>query len=389
MAAASTATRRRGLFPLMAPVVAALVILSGCGGTTQLSDDLSGPATASTTEPTSTTDVAAATSDSSSTTATTATTTTSAPSLPATSPDAPSGDDGADLLGATCESPEGFTISYPADWVTNDAEVGPPCTLFDPDSIQAAGSSADRAAAIRTWIDRSPFNRASRSSGDRGRALTTVDGRQAVRINGVAGTDGPLRPGTRWTRYVIDLSVGTDDGPGTLLLDVVDTGEIDFDAARTVLDRMVASIDIAVGPDAEGLTIARFEDGGAPLVVSAAVEGDELCLRAQPPADGSDGADPPVEVPPGAAGGECPEELGSDGLATITLGGDTPILAGTAGDDVYEVRATVGDETLAFLPVTVEGTTTRAWALPVAPDQVQAVVWYDVDGLDLGRLDLG
>lgn len=145
-----------------------------------------------------------------------------------------------------CESPAGFAISAPASWSTNPGDVVEPCTQFNPEPFTVPDATDVRVAAIVGHVERVGFATATRprQDPDATRAVTTVEGQQAVRLSYQASGDGLYPEGMAITSYVVDL--GTRDGePATLFFDTHDRPPFDYDTNVAVLDRMVQTLDLA------------------------------------------------------------------------------------------------------------------------------------------------
>lgn len=258
-----------------------------------------------------------------------------------------------------CVSSAGWEISAPADWATNDGEILPECSSFDPDDITVEAGTDARAGAIAAWIDRVAFDAAAAPRAPSvDRAATTIDGLQAVRLAYEENGEGLYPAGTPITRYLIDLGAGPD-GARTFFFDAVGLTGTDHDRNVTVLDRMARTVDLdATGaPTAEDV-IARF-GGVAELTVIAAVDGDEVCLRIPP------GGEPACRVPPAG-----------DVVETVALPEPgQPLLGGLTDADVFrvDVHTADADATSSFLPVPVPAADARAFALPVPPGDVEEI----------------
>lgn len=204
------------------------LVLAGCG------DDDDTAATSSTTaDEAVTTTEATSTSTSEASTSSTSSTTTSTST--ATAPD-----DSTVELAASCDSPDGFTISYPQDWgAVSD------CGQFGPEPIdEPAPATDERTGVVSAFIDAVPYEQvAEPTEGDRDRREATVDGRPAVRVEGQVAGPSLYPEGTEYVRWLVDV---TDGGsPATLFVDAYDLGfDVEFDRAVRVLDAMVASVDI-------------------------------------------------------------------------------------------------------------------------------------------------
>lgn len=143
-------------------------------------------------------------------------------------------------LAQSCESADGFSISYPEDW---DAVSG--CGQFGPEPVdEPAPSTDERTGVVSAFIDPIPFEQVIEpTEGDRARREVTVDGRPAVRVEGEVAGESLYPRGTEYVRWLVDVS--GDGNPATLFVDAYDLGD-DIDFARTVdvLDAMAASIEL-------------------------------------------------------------------------------------------------------------------------------------------------
>lgn len=214
----------RRLLTFLAPVA---LVLAACAG---------GDTTATTTTTTTTT------SSSTTTTIRPATTTTMSPSAE---------------LDAACTSPDGFAVSYPGDWETNDGEMVAACTMFDPNSFTVPDGTDERVAAITLDLENLPYSTLNDTI-DSDRVLSrdpvTVDGREAVRFEYRADGDGIVPDGTLITSYHIDL----ESEEGSLVANTIDYSTIDYERATRVLDRMVASLDLDVPVTRRARPIGEF-----------------------------------------------------------------------------------------------------------------------------------
>ena len=144
---------------------------------------------------------------------------------------------------ASCTNTEhGFTVSYPSDWQTNDGDVMPECSLFDPEPIRVEPATEipqDIAVAITLdEVDYETVSAPSRFEEETDRSEHTIDGRDAVRIEATATGEGLYDEGTRTTRWVIRVGEGR-----TLVAHSTDAGEPDYDRKQEVLDRMIDSLE--------------------------------------------------------------------------------------------------------------------------------------------------
>lgn len=186
-------------------------------------------------------------------------------------------DDDADPGGGperpTCTNEDdGFRVSYPEGWATNDGEVLAACSLFDPDAadvVVEAGTEVPLSVAVS--IDREDAAFADVAGPARGEQVLSrqegeVDGRQAERIEVEAGPDAGLLPeGARQTRWVVSLS------DATLVARTNDVGEPPHREAQEVLDEMVESIELV--PVGGGTTTSPPGAGGTTTTTGSAGDG--------------------------------------------------------------------------------------------------------------------
>lgn len=200
------------------------LVLAGCGD-----DDTASDEAPTTTVSTTTTSVPS-----------TSSTTTASTSSTSTSTSAPSEGPAVELT-ESCESPDGFTIAHPGDW----AAVSD-CGQFGPEPVDEPEPATDeRTGVVSAFIDPVPFEQvAEPTEGDRDRREETVDGREAVRVEGQVTGEGLYPEGTEYVRWLVDV---TDGGaPATLFVDAYDLGyDIEFDRAVRVLDAMAGSLEIS------------------------------------------------------------------------------------------------------------------------------------------------
>lgn len=350
-------TRVRRPFPLRAIVApfAALTLFAAACGT---DEDASGDQTTSeTTDSSTTTDRPSTTTDGSDqpTSTDNASTSTSEPSSPAIE------------LTESCPSTEGFSISYPEDWSTNDSNIVAPCTMFDPEPFEVQDGTDARFAAINAYVDQVPFTDALPASDDR--SVTAIDGHQAVRVDGAADGQGLYDDGTRYTRYLVDV-----EDQQTLILDLIDVGLDDgaFEQLRPTLDRMARSLTIE-GQTSGDSVVARFSGGGAPFSVTATPDDDQLCLETAPEGDEY-----------------CFAAPAPDGVGFAAVDGSAiDAVIGVAGNEVFRIVATLDDdEEMAVLPVRATDTGIGGWALPIAAQRVTALTWFDLAGNQLESADM-
>ena len=333
----------------LAVLLAASVILAACGGDGGGGTITEPGETTTTTVPTTTTTVA--------------TTTTTLPTPTTTLP-------GGAL--ERCTSPEGYSIAYPVGWSTNDGERLPTCGQFHPEPFEVPRSD-ERVAAVTLYVDPVSFHDVVTASPGRDvvRASTTVRGLQAVREEFQTTSESLFGPDVPVTRYVVDLSPGVDEGPGTMFLDTVGLSGFDYERNRIVLDRMVRTLRISMeGVPTSPDIAARYEGGGTPFTLVGEVSGADVCVRVDP-----DGGTACITLP----------DRDQVEATPVTDPSGASILAGVAGDAVFEVTAHLDDgEPVRTLPAEIGSSGVRAFAVPVPAGSVTSVTWTDVTGRELG-----
>lgn len=144
----------------------------------------------------------------------------------------------------TCDNHDtGYRVQHPQDWKTNDGDVLPLCSLFDPDDVDVErGTEIPFSVAVVVRVEPVPLSRAAeegRAEEEIGRDETRIAGRDAVRRE-VESTGEALRPaGLRSTLWLV--SFGDDE---TLIAATHDAGSVEYDQKQQVLDRMVASLEL-------------------------------------------------------------------------------------------------------------------------------------------------
>lgn len=293
-----------------------------------------------------------------------------APSPTSTPTPTPTALPGGDLV--RCQSPEGFSLARPRSWSVNEGDVVPPCSRLHPERFEVPEGTDERVAAISVSVDPVPFSRVA--TADRGRdgarAVTTIDGRQAVRLAYESRGRGLWPEGTPITQYAIDLAPAEE----TLLIDTIGLDGFDYERNQRVLDRIVRTIEVTRGdaPADEGI-VARYGGGGGGLTVTSGVRGSQVCLR----------------IPPG---GEwiCTDEPAADQLHTIQLTDLEPVLAGVAGSNVFRVTAERrGGGRSSFLPAPIEGTDARGLGFTFPLGDVERLRLFDVTGAELRTIEPG
>lgn len=275
-----------------------------------------------------------------------------------------------------CESPAGFALGRPASWSTNPGGAVATCSQLHPEPFDVPEATDARVAAITAYVDPVPFDEvvALDAHRDADRAVTTIEGLQAVRFEYVAGSEAFWPQGTSISLYAIDLAPGAGDEPRTLFLDTVDLEGFDYERNRIVLDRIARSLDVTLdGVETDPAIVARYEGGGGGFSVEAEVEGGEACLR----------------IPPG---GEpiCTELPAADQVHTIQLTDLTPVLAGVTGRDVFRLTAERrGGEPSTYLPAPIPGSELGGFSFTFGLDEVTRLILYDVTGEELRTIEPG
>ena len=143
---------------------------------------------------------------------------------------------GSDVAAASCTSPAGYTVEFPAGWSTNEAGVLPACSWFGPGEVVVPEASDVRTAPVTLRVVDAPLAEAAVPMPDEvGRTELVVGGREAVRIEQVT-TLGLYPEGTRITTWAVDL------GGRTLLADAVELPRVDHEHAVAALDAMVEGL---------------------------------------------------------------------------------------------------------------------------------------------------
>lgn len=330
--------------------------------------------TAETTEPPGTaTTIITTTTTTTTTTASTSTSTTAAPTTSTTATTVPDG--AAVEPTARCDSPEGYSISYPEEWATNSGDVVPRCGQFHPEPFDLTPGTDERVAAITAFIDPVPFSEVAASDRveDGERATTAIDGLQAVRLEYEVTEDALWPIGTPITLYAVDVS--TEDEDRTLILDTVGLSQFDYERNQLVLDRMARTLDI----DMEGVAddtgvVADYRGGGGGFSVEGRVSGDQACLQIPPEGE---------EI--------CTDLPAPDQLHTIQLEDLEPVLAGVTGEDVFAVTAERTDGTSStVLPVPIgDRDDVGGFSFTFGMDEIERFVLSDIEGADLRTIEPG
>ena len=145
-------------------------------------------------------------------------------------------------LEQTCENTtSGFTVDYPAGWMTNTQDIAPSCFVFDPNNItlQERASSLDEAIHLR--VDSVPYSRATRQDDptetEISRQSTTVNGREAILTESESNGRGLIPEGVTSYRYIINLGNGE-----TMLASTYDYAGQPYERNKEILDQMISTL---------------------------------------------------------------------------------------------------------------------------------------------------
>jgi len=134
---------------------------------------------------------------------------------------------------------EGYAVEYPAAWHVHTGEVLGPCMLFDPESVEIPpASELPLEIAIQMGFEPVPFVRLTGEvlgRRDLVRERTTVDGREALRIESETTGEGLHDRGIRMYQYFVDL------GDTTMVASTHAVGALPFERKRRILDAMMAT----------------------------------------------------------------------------------------------------------------------------------------------------
>ena len=272
-----------------------------------------------------------------------------------------------------CESPEGYSIEYPSEWMTNSGDTVPACAQFHPDEFEVTATD-ERLAAVTVYIDPVPFSEVAAPDPERDadRAVTAIDGRQAVRLEFEVSDTGLWPAGTPITMYAIDVTPESGE-PATMFVDTVGLSTFDYATNQIVLDRMARTIDLEIpGVEDDSSVVAAYRGGGGGFSVVAEF-GDEVCLRIPP--DGE-----PI----------CTEPPADDQLHTIQLTDLEPVLAGVTGEDVFAVNGILRDgDTTTVLPAPIDDSGLGAFSFVQSLSDFESFVLLDVTGAELRTITPG
>jgi hypothetical protein len=136
---------------------------------------------------------------------------------------------------------EGYAVEYPATWHVNTDEVLGPCMLFDPEPVDVPlASELPLEIAIQLGFVPIPFAALTGQvlgRRDLVRERTTVDGREALRIESETTGEGLHDRGIRMYQYFVDL------GDTTMVAATYAVGALPFERNRLILDTMMARFD--------------------------------------------------------------------------------------------------------------------------------------------------
>ena len=304
------------------------------------------------------------------------TTSTPATTAPTTVPETTTTTASTDLPGGEftrCESPEGYSIEYPSEWVTNPGDTVPTCGQFHPEDFEVTATD-ERHAAVTVYIDPVPFAEVAAPDPERAadRAVTAIDGRQAVRLEFDASGSGLWPDGTPITMYMIDV---TPEGgePMTMFVNTLGLSSFDYEINQVVLDRMARTIDLDMpGVEGDPSVVAAYRGGGGGFSVVAEM-GDDICLRIPPDGDSV-----------------CTEPPAHDQLHTIQLTDLEPVLAGVTGEDVFAVNGIRREgDTVTVLPAPIGDSGLGAFSFVRSLADFESFVLRDVTGEELRTITPG
>lgn len=121
--------------------------------------------------------------------------------------------------------------------------------------------------------------------------------------------------------------------------------------------------------------VARYEGGGGGFTLVAEPSGEQICLRIPPEGEPS-----------------CLDTPGREEVETalLPLVGERQVLSGIGGNDVFRVEAhRSGGSVTSVLPTRIAETDVRGWAFATDAQDVQRIVWFDLEGNQLGEQSLG
>lgn len=252
----------------------------------------------------------------------------------------------------------------------NSGEILAPCSVFSPEPIEVEPATDVRPGAIVATIDEVDFaTAAAPAARELSRAVTAIEGHQAVRVERTATGEALYPAGTRQASYIIDLTLGEDEPTQTLIVDTVELPGFDYEQNVEVLDRMAATIDI---PSTDGISnvVARYEGGGGGFSVEARPEDGEVCLVIPP------------EGEPSCLRAPAADQIE---ITRLPLIGDRLVISGLAGSNVFRIEAHEAEGAVfVFLPVRIPGNEVAGWAFGSTVDDIRRFVWYDIGGNDLG-----
>lgn len=162
------------------------------------------------------------------------------------------------------------TLRYPSPWGVTDPDAAP-CRWFDPRDPSIDPGTEGSEVDVTASVDAVDYARAAQpgaSVDETLRIITTVDGLQAVRLQGTTTGEGLGPAGGRRTTWIIDLDSGTDTTGGVLVVSATERATDDYGRAVSVVDDIARSAVIGDDTQGAGTTVARLEGGGRPFAVS-------------------------------------------------------------------------------------------------------------------------
>lgn len=136
-----------------------------------------------------------------------------------------------------CQNADGFTISYPETWFSDES-----CRYFHPQPFEVLRGTDANFAAVKAELE--PKTPSPPVDDDTvyerllERTTVTIDGRSAVRLETESTGAGLWSEGVRRLSYSVDL------GDSSFSLVTLGTSWMDYRNNKTVLDRMAQTVDI-------------------------------------------------------------------------------------------------------------------------------------------------
>lgn len=157
-------------------------------------------------------------------------------------------------LSNRCANPElGYELSYPDDWHANPGTVLEPCRVFDPEPVDLEpATEIPFGLGVSSYPEDIPYDEMVELIGEdpgleiRSSDEVEVDGRRALRVDGVGTGFAMLPEGMGSYGYTIDLE------DGTLVVRTYDAGAPGIDEKRKILDRMIDTFSFTAPHDETG-----------------------------------------------------------------------------------------------------------------------------------------